>query len=182
MPRKSAAALSTLRVDGRPSRLSPPDGLGADEAALFRQLVSASEPEHFRRSDMPLLVEYVRACVLAATAAAHLREEGAVLGGKPNAWLTIQEKQIRALTALSMRLRLSPQSRLDPKTVGRDRTAAGPKGSGRSRRGHALCRVSPGCPAREARPGLDAARRAFCRVLPRSYARRLAARVRGGLG
>jgi hypothetical protein len=35
------------------------------------------------------------------------RPEGAVIDGKANAWLVVQEKCIRAMTALSMRLRLS---------------------------------------------------------------------------
>jgi hypothetical protein len=124
MPRKSAASLSVVRVDGRPSRLSPPDSLGAEEAGLFGQLVAAAEPEHFRRSDLPLLIEYVRAVLLASTAAKHLAAEGAVVNARANPWLVVQEKQIRAMTALSARLRLAPQSRTDPKTAGRQKGPA----------------------------------------------------------
>jgi hypothetical protein len=42
-----------------------------------------------------------------------------VIEGKPSPWIYVQEKAIRTLTALSMRLRLSPQSRIDPKAVAR---------------------------------------------------------------
>jgi hypothetical protein len=57
-----------------------------------------------------------------------MRAGGPIVDGKASPWLVVQEKAVRAMTALSMRLRLSPQSRLDPKTVARDKTpAAGPR-------------------------------------------------------
>jgi chaperonin subunit len=52
---------------------------------------------------------------------------GAVIDGKPSPWITVQEKAVRAMVALSMRLRLSPQSRIDPKTLGRQQGYVGPK-------------------------------------------------------
>jgi phage terminase small subunit len=128
MPRKSAAALALepLSVDGRPKRLNPPPTLSAQERALFVDLVSTNTPEHFRPSDLPLLCRYVEASCLAEHAAQELRL-GAVVGGKPSPWITVQEKAVRAMTALSMRLRLSPQSRLDSKTVARATVNTGPK-------------------------------------------------------
>ena len=66
---------------------------------------------------MPFCVE---ADALAEKAAAELRKHGAVSkDGKPNGWLVVQEKSVRALVSLSMRLRLSPQSRIDAKAMGR---------------------------------------------------------------
>ena len=44
---------------------------------------------------------------------------GAVVDGKPSPWIVVQDKAVRAMVALSMRLRLSPQSRTDPKTLAR---------------------------------------------------------------
>jgi phage terminase small subunit len=128
MPRKSAAALALgpLSVDGRPKRLQPPNTLSDREQVLFVDLVASSKPEHFRPSDLPLLCRYVEASCLAQQAAQELRL-GAVVGGKPSPWITVQEKALRAMTALSMRLRLSPQSRIDSKTVGRARVNTGPK-------------------------------------------------------
>jgi P27 family predicted phage terminase small subunit len=118
MPRKSAASLSVVRVDGRPERLKAPAGLGAAERAVWLALVGACQPEHFTKSDVPLLAAYCSAVVLERQAAQHLSVEGPVLpGNKVNPWLTVQEKQIKAIVSLSMRLRLSPQARLRRETT-----------------------------------------------------------------
>jgi len=108
--RKSAANLVTLVVDGSPARLGPPASLPEVERAIFVALVDACDPRHFQASDLPLLVQYVQAIVLANEVAEHLRTEGAVVKGKPSPWLLVLEKSQRAVVALSMRLRLSPQS------------------------------------------------------------------------
>jgi phage terminase small subunit len=34
-----------------------------------------------------------------------------VVNGRPSPWIVVQEKAVRAMTALAMRLRLSPQAR-----------------------------------------------------------------------
>jgi phage terminase small subunit len=102
-------------IDTRLTRLDPPAGLGKGAAAIFRALVASADPTHFRRSDLPLLVEYANACAAAAAAAAELEAGGAVINGRPSPWLIVQEKSVRAMTALSLRLRLSPQSRMDRK-------------------------------------------------------------------
>ena len=124
--RKSAAALSVIPVDGKPDRLLPPVSLSDAERTVFVDLVAACDPTHFRPSDLPLLVRYCEAVVLAERAALELRL-GAVVDGKPSPWITIQEKAVRAIVALSMRLRLSPQSRIDPKTRGRQQAYTGPR-------------------------------------------------------
>ena len=111
MPRKSSAALAVVGVDGRPGRLRPPATLSDSERTVFVNLVGACKPEHFQASDLPLLARYCEATVLAEQAAEHLRTEGAVIAGRVSPWITVQEKAIRALTALSMRLRVSPQAR-----------------------------------------------------------------------
>jgi phage terminase small subunit len=111
MPRKSAASLSVIPIDGRSSRLRPPASLSEAERTAFVDLVSACKPGHFQASDLPLLVRYVEASVLAEQAATQLRLEGPVIAGRVSPWLTVQEKSVRALVALSMRLRLSPQAR-----------------------------------------------------------------------
>jgi hypothetical protein len=77
---------------------------------LFRQIVANCAHDHFRQSDLPLLCRYVEAAVLAERAAEQLRE-APVIGGKPSPWLPVREKAVREMTALSMRLRLSPQAR-----------------------------------------------------------------------
>ena len=124
--RRSASELGVVSVDGKPSRLAPPDHLGTDERRRFVELVANCDAGQFRQSDAPLLCRYVEADALAERAAKELREVGPVVDGRASPWVTVQEKAVRALVALSMRLRLSPQSRLDPKTVGRNK---GPESS-----------------------------------------------------
>ncbi|MGA7005031.1 MAG: P27 family phage terminase small subunit [Pseudolabrys sp.] len=123
--RKSGANMGILQVDGKPNRLNPPTSLSAAERAIFFDVVAACDRDHFRPSDLPLLVRYVEAAALGDQAAEQLRL-GAVINGKPSPWITVQEKAVRAMVALSMRLRLSPQSRIDAKTLGRQEVRQGP--------------------------------------------------------
>jgi phage terminase small subunit len=123
--RKSAAALSVIAVDGKPDRLLPPASLSDADRTVFVDLVTTCDPTHFQPSDLRLLCRYCEAPVLAEQAALELRR-GAVVDGKPSPWITIQEKAVRAMVSLSMRLRLSPQSRIDPKTLGRKQAYTGP--------------------------------------------------------
>jgi phage terminase small subunit len=124
MPRKSAAALSVMAVDGKPKRLQPPEFLSDSERKLFVDLVASCDATHFRPSDLPLLCRYCEAAVLAERAAQELRLS-TIADGKLSPWITVQEKAVRAMVALSMRLRLSPQSRIDPKTVSRRQAHTG---------------------------------------------------------
>ena len=99
-------------IDVRP-RLKAPATLSRPEAAIWRSIVVSVASDHFAPSDAVLLAEFCRAAHLANVAAAGITEHGAIVDGKPSAWLTVQEKAHRALTALSARLRLCPQSRFD---------------------------------------------------------------------
>ena len=126
MPRKSAASLSVVAVDGQPFRPDPPASLSEAERTIFVDLVAGCDRRHFRPSDLPLLCRYVEAAALGDQAAEQLRL-GAVINGRPSPWITVQEKAVRAMVALSMRLRLSPQSRIDPKTAGRRQEFQGPR-------------------------------------------------------
>jgi hypothetical protein len=89
--------------------IQPLHGQSEPERKLFADLVAAN-PAHFRSSDLPLLCQYVQAATLSEQAAVELRVSP-VVGGRPSPWLTVFEKASRALVALSMRLRLSPQAR-----------------------------------------------------------------------
>jgi hypothetical protein len=111
--RKSGAAIAVAGVSGAPARLKPPPSLSAAERVVFIDLVEAVDPKHFRASDMPLLCAYVHAVVLEASAAKKLAKDSKAL--------VLWEKSSRAMVALAARLRLCPQSRLDPKTVARQR-------------------------------------------------------------
>jgi phage terminase small subunit len=122
--RKSAATLSVTNIDDQQTIL-PPAFLSEPERELFASIVGGCDPDHFRQTDLPLLSRYCEAAILAEQAALELRN-GAIADGRASPWITIQEKCVRALVSLSMRLRLSPQSRLDPKTLGRQQLQSGP--------------------------------------------------------
>jgi hypothetical protein len=109
--RKSSAELATGAVDGRPARLKPPPSLSAAEQGVFLDIVASVAAGHFQSSDLPLLCRYAEAIALAELAAQEIRRGDAVVNGRPSAWITVQEKAVRAIVALSMRLRLSPQAR-----------------------------------------------------------------------
>jgi hypothetical protein len=111
MPRRSAASIGFPDVSGTPDRLRPPRDLSPDQREVFCGLVAASRPEHFRPSDTPLLSAYSQAVVLERASAT------ALAAGDPRA-LAKWNGAVKALVSLSMRLRLSPQSR-QPNTPGR---------------------------------------------------------------
>ena len=96
MPRKSAAALTVVAVDGRASRLKPPPTLSEPERRVFVDIVSACNPGHFHACDLPLLARYCEAAALGDLAAIELRR-GAVIDGKPSPWIVVQEKAVRAM-------------------------------------------------------------------------------------
>jgi phage terminase small subunit len=119
-----ASHRSDLRViQGNPQRLRPPDDLTPAEKQAFADIVGAVDPKHFAPSDLPLLASYAVAIVQERTANHRLRTEGHVIDGKASPWIVVQEKSHRMVTALSMRLRLSPQSRTRTK-VRSDRVSA----------------------------------------------------------
>jgi phage terminase small subunit len=106
LPRRSADA-SIIPI---PTRLTPPSSLAEPEKAIFTSIVSACAPKHFNRSDLPLLVAYCEAAAMSEQAAAELRK-APIVNGKPSPWLMVQEKSVRAMVALALGLRLSPQAR-----------------------------------------------------------------------
>jgi P27 family predicted phage terminase small subunit len=115
---------SDLRViQGSPQRLRPPDDLSPAEKEIFASIVGAVDPKHFVPSDLPLLASYCVAINQEREANHHLRAEGYIIDGKPSPWVVVQEKSHRMVVALSMRLRLAPQSRTRTK-VRPDRVSA----------------------------------------------------------
>jgi hypothetical protein len=112
--RKSAENLVAFpRVNGDPARLQPPDLLSAKERRLFVELVDACDPRHFVASDLPLICAYVQAAALSQYLVAAARKSDDALAR----W----EKATRLMAMLATRLRLSVQSRTDPKTLARMR-------------------------------------------------------------
>jgi hypothetical protein len=111
--RRTAEALA-INVDGTPPRLTAPAGLNAKERALFEDLINACDPKHFRASDTPLLVSMVQATLMV--------QKLARTPSKIQEW----ERAARVQMALATKLRLSPHSRTDPKTITRQQHYVGP--------------------------------------------------------
>ena len=120
MPRKSAAALATVTPLRPRPHLAPSSDAPAEVRKLFGEIVTSAPEGHFQPSDGPLLQEYATAIYWARQATAVLGRDGPLDGkGRPTGWIVIQEKNVRAITSLSARLRLSPQHRDTSRSTGR---------------------------------------------------------------
>ena len=125
MPRRSSASLTVAQpsIDAGKTRLKPSSNLIAAERELFVTLVRGCAPNHFRETDRLLLEEYVREALLLQQAAEALRQNSAVMpDGKISPWFQIQQRACKTMALLAMRLRLTPASRLHPKSVARQTT------------------------------------------------------------
>ena len=93
-------------------------------ATIFRELVASVPANHFQPGDAPLIEQHAQAILLAREAYDRLARDGAVIDGRPSPWLVVLEKAHRSAVALSGRLRLAPQGRMDSRSAGRK--AGGP--------------------------------------------------------
>jgi hypothetical protein len=109
--RKSAAELAIPNVSGEPPRLDPPPSLTDAERSLFVEIVEACSPKHFVPSDLPLLLSFIQSTLLSRQAIQNAAKDAGALA----TW----EKATRMQATLATRLRLAPQSRMDPKTLAR---------------------------------------------------------------
>jgi hypothetical protein len=86
----------------------------ADDARqLFLDVVLANDPRYFQPSDLALLCRYAEANALAARAAAALLKVGPIVNSdnKASGWLAVHAAATKEVSALAIRLRLSPQAR-----------------------------------------------------------------------
>lgn len=121
--RRSIEAQS-VKVDGRPNPIQPPDYLTDEEADHFRHVVASVQPKHFVLSDTPLIAAYVQADLLVRELAVEVRNKR-----ERDGRMVLQfEKAVRTLALLATKLRLAPQSRLD--RVGGGRTTRTPTSFG----------------------------------------------------
>jgi hypothetical protein len=88
--------------------------MSEDARQLFLDVVLAKDPTYFKPSDVPLLCRYAEANALAARAAAALLKHEPIVTGdnKLSAWLAVHSAATKEVSALAMRLRLSPQARM----------------------------------------------------------------------
>ena len=118
----SVAAAGMIALDRPPLFLQPPASLNAREAVLFSEIVTSCAADHFRKSDLPMLCAYVQALLLTRK----LIRTNAI-----SDW----EKASRVAMALATKLRLTVQSRIEPRGVGRQQIpSAGPAPWDRVRR------------------------------------------------
>jgi phage terminase small subunit len=111
MPRQSAAAYIGPNISGSPERLKPPGDLTPIERAIFVEIVAGCKADHFRPPDLPLLAAYCAAIALEREAITRLREDGRIIDGRVNPWLSVLAQAHKSMLAFSHRLRLSPQGR-----------------------------------------------------------------------
>ena len=104
---RPSADVVALNLIAPASSLAAPAGLNAKERAIFNAIVAAVDPSHFRKSDVPLLHSYVQAVAMVRRLARD--------GNRIADW----EKAARVQAMLATKLRLTPQTRLDAKTVAR---------------------------------------------------------------
>jgi hypothetical protein len=122
MPRQSRASLEAIPfnpVDGRPHRLKPPHDLAENERRLWVELVGGCPPEHFRETDGPLLKQYIAMILLAEQAARGMQAKGGPISADGQKWFSVHQRAVRAMSVLSLRLRLAPSTRTDAKAAGR---------------------------------------------------------------
>jgi hypothetical protein len=113
--RKSEAELlgpAFTCIDVARKPVSTPSGLDPAVRKIFVEVVASCDPQHFRQADVPLLISYATATNLARCYASNIGEDATAL----KAWTECTKLQI----SLATKLRLTPSSRTDPKTVGRE--------------------------------------------------------------
>jgi hypothetical protein len=117
--RRTSGELVGIALQGEPPRLEPPEYLNARERALFVELIEACNARQFAKSDLPLIAAYVQATLLSRQAIKEAATDPAMLA--------LWEKATRAMTTLATKLRLTPLSRSDPKTILRGRPNPHPR-------------------------------------------------------
>lgn len=115
MPAQTKGRVITGRRRQKPT---PTTSLEDGPLKIFNHVVKSVDPDHFSAVDLPLLTEYCTAAHQARVAAAAMAVTGTIVDGKSSPWLVVQEKSVRAMVALSARLRICPQSRFDRLVAG----------------------------------------------------------------
>jgi hypothetical protein len=119
LPCKSASALAVRSIGGQSTAPRPRDDAPVAVRRIFLELVAAEPADHFRPGDAPLVEQHAQAILLARQAYDKLATEGPVIDAKASPWLVVLEKAHRSSVALSGRLSLAPQARMDARAAGR---------------------------------------------------------------
>lgn len=106
------------------ARVEPPEGLLTDrQQLLWRQIVDSLPADFFRPGDVPLLAAYCKAWSFYLDAAEEIETNGIVLRDSrdrayANPAQSMVVTQASAMAQLSVKLRLAPSSRIQPRTAG----------------------------------------------------------------
>ena len=117
--RKPFTTIDISPFDMPVERLQPPPHLGPAATRIFRDLVARVPAGQFKPSDLSLVCRWCEWTAVADRAAAEMATSDLVTpDGQPSPWIAIAERASKQLVALSLRLRLGPQSRASkaPKT------------------------------------------------------------------
>ena len=117
--RKPFTTIDVSPFDMPVERLQPPPHLGHAATRIFRSLVASVPAAQFKPSDLSLVCRWAEWTAVADRAAAEIATGELVdEHGRPSPWIAIAERASKQLVALSLRLRLGPQSRASkaPKT------------------------------------------------------------------
>ena len=120
--RKSGASLETvLSVTGKPARPAAPDCLTTDQAEVWKSVVKSMPADWFGREIWPLLIQFCRHSVSARVVDELIAEHAAGELDIPryNKLLIMRSRESAAMTASARTMRMTQQSRIDPKTAGR---------------------------------------------------------------
>jgi hypothetical protein len=110
--RKSFVA-ADITAFGEPGRLAPPAFLGEAEKRAFLDLVLSVPSNQFARCDLPLLCAWAETVALRERMAVRMSVEGELdEKGKPSGAFTIHKEATKTLNSLALRLRVSPQARM----------------------------------------------------------------------
>jgi phage terminase small subunit len=98
---------------GEPGRLTPPASLGEAEKRAFLDLVCSVPATQFAACDLPLLCAWAETVALRERMATRLALEGEITDqGKVNPAFNVHREAVKTLNALALRLRVSPQARM----------------------------------------------------------------------
>ena len=117
--RKPYVTHDIVPFDMPAERLVPPPHLGPAATRIFRDLIVRVPAGQFKPSDLSLVCRWAEWTAVADRAAAEMATSELVTAdGRPSPWIAIAERASKQLVALSLRLRLGPQSRASkaPKT------------------------------------------------------------------
>jgi phage terminase small subunit len=104
---------SDVTVYGDTPRLAPPASLGEGERKAFLGLVMSCPAGQFAPADLPLLCAWAENVAIRERMATRLALEGEITDqGKVNPAFNVHREAVKTLNALALRLRVSPQSRM----------------------------------------------------------------------